>query len=210
MDGVIRRAMLVVGAWWLLVPAIASAGHHEEKGCCQECGKVLGCYIWQLEECEETVFTVTYKEETKKVKRPIIKEIKRPVTCKACKAFDRTVLRECLVPEYKQDFKTIDNIVTTETKDDCGNCITNTEVQKSLMSCLLKSMVPIQVPVLEWELIPVETTYDETYLVQDWEDQEVVIRTPVKSPKTIKTKVWKKVPFCPDCTACSEKSHHLK
>jgi hypothetical protein len=46
-------------------------------------------------------------------------------------------------------------------------------------------------------MIPVEHTYNETYLVQEWEEQEVVVRTPVRTPKTIVTKIWKKVPVCP-------------
>ena len=159
--------------------------------------------MWKLEECQHTVFTVTYKEETKKVRRPVIKEIKRPVTIKVCKHFDRTVIRDCLVPEYKQDFKTLDCVIHRQITDECGNCTEETEVQKELQSCLLKNMVPVGVSFLEWELIPVEHTYEETYLVQDWEEQAVVVRTPVRTTKPMTTKIWKKVPPCPPAVECS-------
>lgn len=205
MNGLGGRLVFSMGAIWLLLPSLAAAGGHHAVTTCEVYPKTLGCFLWKLEECEQTVYTVEYKEETKKVKRPVIKEVKRPVTCKVCKPFDRTVLRECLVPKYNQDFQTIKSTVERQIFDECGKCCgTEHEQRTEVASCLLKTMVPIQVPVLEWESIPVEDTYDEIYLVQDWEEQEVTLRTPVKTAKTIKTKVWKKVPYCPPgCDTCA-------
>ena len=199
----ISRAVALGAVGLLALPGLALAGHHAKPK--PMCPGEKVCYAWKLTEVEETVYEVKYRQETKKVKRPVIKEIKRPVSEKVCKPFSRTVLRECMVPEYKQSTEKVEKTVCQQITDECGNCQTVQEVVPELVTCLMKMMAPQMVPMLEWEMIPVEDVHYETYLVQEMEEVEVKVEVLVRVPKVIKRKVWTRVPTCApcDCEPCT-------
>lgn len=191
-------AALVAG---LLIPAgLVQAGGHGKH---DDCGpKTLHCYTWKLCEITETVYDVTYKEEKKKIQQPVIKEIKRPISCKVCKPFEQIVMKNVPVTDY---CRTIDNVTKCEKKtctDECGKCHDVCENVTELMTCIVKSTVCQQIPVRQWVMIPVEHKYEEKYLVRECEEKEVVIKTPVLTPRTITRKVWTKVPYCPPKDKC--------
>ncbi|QDU62034.1 hypothetical protein Pan216_29000 [Planctomycetes bacterium Pan216] len=167
--------------------------------------RVSACYEWKLCETEQTVFTVEYKEIKKKVKRPVIKEKVRDVSCKTCKPFAFTTMRECPTPCYKQETHNDMIEICHHVIDECGCSQSYTEMVPRVVTCLVKEMVPILVPTLEWTLIEVEDVHQEKYLYQDWEEVEVTMLVPVKTPKVIVSKVWKKCPVeapCQECAAC--------
>lgn len=201
MQGKLGRFIALVGAMGLVGVRLADAGGLHGKA---QSSDVSACYVWTLCEVTETVYDVSYKEETKKTLVPTIKEIKKPVSCKVCKPFDYTVLRECCIPKYKQETKSVDTVVHKTVKDECGNCHETCEVVPELVTCLMKAMVPQMVPVLQWTMVPSEQVYYETYLVQEMVEKPVTVRTLVRTPRQITTKVWKKVPTCAPCTACAD------
>lgn len=191
------RVIAFLTALALVAPSVASAGHKRK---CADC--LGGCHEWKLTEIEETVYEVTYKDVKKTIRRPIIKEIKTPVSCKVCKPFSRTVLREFCVPDYCRSGQTVNETVRRQHVDECGNCSETCEVIPKLVTCLVKTMVPQLVPVLEWELIAVEDVHEESHLVREFVDVEVTVSVPVKTPKTIRRKVWRRIPTCRPCDSC--------
>ena len=139
----------LVGALGLFGVRRADAGGHGKGP-----NDASPCYVWKLCEVTETVYDITYEERTKETVQPTIKEIRRPVSCKVCKPVDFTVLRECCIPKYKQETKTVDTVVHKTVKDECGNCHETCEVVPELVTCLMKAMVPQLVPVLQWTMVP--------------------------------------------------------
>jgi hypothetical protein len=194
------RAIALVGAVALALPSHALAG--SRSSCCCQAPK---CYIWTLKEVEETVYTVEYEKTTKKVRVPVITETKSDVTCKVCQPFTRTVLKDVCVPDYKWKVEPTTVTVHRTHVDECGRCVETCDVEERTMACLEKSLVKTQVPVLEWEGIPVEKTHQVSHLKYDWEEKEVTVEIPVKRPKTIKRKIWLKELACRGCGAsCCE------
>lgn len=180
----------------VVVPATAwSHGGHKDDG--TGC-KHLGCWLWTVKECEETVYDVEYKEVKKTIRVPYIREIKEEIPCKVCKPFDSMSLRDCPEIHYCRSAKTIDVPTTTYTQDECGNCCPVETCEQHVKTCITRGEVSRQIPVLEWQAIPVEDKVPKTYYVRDWKDEEVVLRVPVKTPRVITRKVWTRVPL-PDC-----------
>lgn len=175
--------------------------------------KHLGCWLWSCKEVEETVYDVTYQEVKKTIKVPYIKEMKETISCKVCKPFDSTSLRECPEIDYCRSADTVNIKKCITTQDECGNCHTETKCEPHIKTCLTRTEVTRQFPVLEWQLIPVEDKITKVYYVRDWKDEEVVLRVPVKTPRVITRKVWSRVPApcnlvssCETCDAPAEET----
>lgn len=187
---------MVVGA--IAVPdARCIAGEHHHK---QNVGPA--CYKWELCEVEEQVDEVVYKQVKKTVSVPVIKEKKRLVHNPVPVARHFHVLEEMLVPQYKQSVDNVSQTVHEIVKDDCGNCLETCRVVPQVITCLTKCIVPIMVPTLKWTLIVEDQPYYETYLVQEMEDQTVLLDVPVRTPKVVTKRIWKKVPTCAPCETC--------
>lgn len=170
----------------------ASAGDHHHHDAPVPC-----CYVWTCKEVTEVVYDIKYKEEKKKIKKPVIREIVVKMPCKACQPVSQKVLRECMVPDYSFEVKPHEQCLTTKSVDECGVGVEKTEIAQQLITCMNKCMVPMQIPVLEWVPVEMETIRQVKYLVREWKEEEVTLRTPIKVPRTITRKVWEKAPFCP-------------
>lgn len=181
------------------------------KATCSSCGpRDLGCHVWMATQVTETVYDITYKTETKKIRRPIIKEIRQPVSCAVGKPVDRTVLHEDLIDHYERRLGQTDvefHKEGCEAKTHGGHCTDKTcpaasEHAPYPTSCLVKTKANVQFPALEWEKIAVEDRHNEIYYVRDWEEVEVTLSRPVKTPRTITRTVWKKVPHVEPAASC--------
>lgn len=174
----------------------ANAGdHHHGKAC------DLPCHIWKLCEVEETVYEVKYKKVKKKVMRPVVREIKKEIHNPVCIPRYWYDLKECLVPDWKREVKNIETCTTKTCTDECGCKQSYTETATELMTCMVKCMTPIVVPTLQWTMVREDRPYNETYLVREMKEVEIEIEVPVKTPKVVVKKIWKKVPVTP-CKEC--------
>lgn len=203
MRGSILGRSIVCGAVCIFVTSQAEAFSKKKITVCPT------CYVWELQEIEQVVYEVDFKTETKKIKVPVIKEIKQTNSCAYDKPVPRTVLKE--FPETVYSFRTdVDHTtVHHQHTDECGNCYETCEVVSRPVTCLEKHTVSQKHPVLQWMSVPVADTYEQTFLKPDCEEREVVIETPVIKKKVIKTKKWVRVPkydesCCP--SACAEGS----
>lgn len=203
MDRITRRGLAAAMMITIALPALAAADGLGKK----ETWSLPRCYAWELQDVEETVYVVTYKKEKKKVKRPVIKETRKPTNCAVCQPFHFTVLHEGCMPEYKQSWDQTTKTVCHKHTDECGNCHASSECVPQPYSCLNKCVVPQIYPVTHWKKIPMETKWEISYLHQEMQDIEVEVEIPVLTPKKIKRQVWVKVPFCPPDCKCEKCSH---
>ena len=200
MTTTIRQIAGMIGLAALVLPSAALANHgHKAEPICPG---PLGCWIWTFQEIEETVYDVEYKEVPKKIRVPYIREIKEPVSCKVCVPISGTSLRDVCEIDYKRDVSEVmvDKCITTQ--DECGNCSTTQTSEPHVKTCLTRTEVTRQVPVLEWQFVAMEDKFNKTYYVRDWKDEEVVLKVPVLKPRTITRKVWTRVPAPIDCQTC--------
>ncbi|MGL5098134.1 MAG: hypothetical protein ACRDD1_21310 [Planctomycetia bacterium] len=212
----------------LLVTAGASFAKDKpnEPLVCTACPK---CFVWKLEEFEETVYEVTYKEEEKTTKRPVIKETKQKVSCKVCKPIAQTDVKEVETPHWERKQSSLQTKVIhhlpTCAADGCeaAGCAadacppdacpaeacgpqTYEEIVEDVMTCLERTCVTQLVPVLKWHMVPVEHVHEVSYFTRELEDVKIKVSTPVLTPKVIKRKVWRKCPVecqCQTCDACA-------
>lgn len=209
-------AHVLVGVGFALCPAMALAGGscHDHKG--QSCTKDLGCWTWQCKEVEETVYDVVPKEIKKTIKVPYIREIKEEISCKACQPVSSESLRTCPEVDYIRSAETVNVETCTlpcdsgcggcdSCKKGCGSCgacpVCTTEPR--IKTCMTRVEASRQFPVLEWQLVPQEVKIPRIYYVRDWKDEEVTLHSFEKKERTIKRKVWEKVPApkC-ECESC--------
>ena len=95
----------------------------------------------------------------------------------------------------------VDKCITTQ--DECGVCSTTHSSEPHVKTCLTRTEVTRQVPVLEWQFVAMENKFNTTYYVRDWKEQDVVLRTPVMKPRTITRKYGARIPAPCDCpTSC--------
>lgn len=194
-------------------PPVFAGGHCQEHKK-QPCTKDLGCWIWNCKEVEETVYDVTYKEVEKTVKVPYIREIKEMLPCKACQPVWGQGLRACPEVDYIRSADTVQVETCTAPPSCCaGDCGKGCgsgcgacpvcETEPRIKTCMTRVEVCRQFPVTEWRLVPQEVQIPRIYYVRDWKEEVVTLQVPVKTERTIKRKVWDRVPApkcgCDDC-----------
>lgn len=211
-------SIALAGLSLTLAPSIAAAhGKHKGK---ESCEKPLGCWIWSCQEIEETVYDYEVKERKVTVREPYIREIEENVDCKACIPVATTSLRTCPETDYARDAEQVMEKSCRIEKSCCGEkgCGSGCgdgcqgcpieEVTPKIKTCMTRIEVSRQIPVLEWQLVPTNQPFKRLYYVRDWRDKEETVSELVKTPKTIKRKIWSKVPApqcdCPTCETCGE------
>lgn len=191
--------LLTIGTFGLAIPVGQAAAFGKPKS------KAAPCYIWELQECQETVYDIEYRKETKKIKEPIFKEIKEPASCAYVKPVWQTYLKNFCETRYSQKSEPTEKTVHRIEKDECGNCVTSDEVVPQTMTCLEKKLKEHPHKLLGWQGISTEDKYTNLYVAQDYVEKEITIEYPVYRPRTITIKIWVKTPYCPPepkCTGC--------
>lgn len=201
MDGCGRPGWL--GAFCAIVIAATPAGldaswwKHKKKDCCKPV-----CYVWKLVECEETVFEIEMKTETKKVLRPAIEEVEDKTKFVYCDPTQFRTLRPACQKEFQLDSKIEEEVVRHKYIDECGRCRYDTKVESGVVSCVTEPDTPTDILVTQYIGVPTEGEYVDKYFRPKMVEVEVEVVVPVLKPKKVVRKVWKKFPYCPQPPCC--------
>ena len=177
--------------------------HHGPPVACDACAATApACWQWQLQETEETVYKVEFKEKKRKVAVPRLKVALEKIVEPHCRPINRTVNRE-----FPASYPGCRQVHPPDLVPACGGCgacdaCMNPQAQGPI-TCDV-DCPPELAPVVEYNAVTVGLERVEAFYSRECAEEEIVELVPVRVPTTIKVRKWVRVPVSASTTGCAD------